>query len=139
MDLAQKVLDPLHEEFGQVVLTYGFAGPTLTKRIEGNISPPHDQHAGSELNARGGLICKRLGQSCDLRVLEVNSFTVARWVAERLPFDRMYLYGPGRPLHVSHGPEGARKIYAMMRTETGKVPRDVTKAAWRQVVELFDV
>ena len=136
--LAREILDPLHEEFGSVALTYGFAGPALTRHIKGKISPPHDQHAGSELNPRGSLICARHGQACDIHVPGVNSLAVARWVQERLPFDRMYLYGHGRPLHVSYGPEGARKVYAMLPHERGRVPRDVSRRGWAEIGALFE-
>ncbi len=136
--LAQLILDPLQEHLGPVALTYGFAGPSLTRRITGRIAPDLDQHAGSEVNARGRLICSRRGQSCDLRVVDRTSLEVARYIRDALPFDRMYLYGYDRPLHVSYGPEPARKVYAMVPRGRGRVPRDVTTLGWEAITALFD-
>lgn len=137
VSLAQKILDRLHEEFGQVALTYGFAGPTLTKHIKAKISPPHDQHAGSEVDTRGKLICERRGQSCDLRVPGKSSFEVARWIRDHLPFDRLYLYAATSALHVSYGPEQAGKVYAMVGTERGRIPRDVTRRTWDEIAQIL--
>ncbi len=135
--LAQKILDPLHEEFGPVLLTYGFAGPLLTKHIKGRISPPHDQHAGSELDSRGQLISVRRGQSCDLRVPDKSAFEIARWIRESLPFDRLYLYGAKNALHVSYGPERAGKVYAMVNAEKRRIPRDVTRSDWEAIARML--
>lgn len=131
--LARALLDPLHARFGRVELTYGFAGPALTRHIRGRICPPLDQHAGSELDARGRRVCARGGQACDLRVPGVDALTVARWVRENLPFDRMYLYGLDRPLHLSHAPEPVGKVFAMRPGSRGLVPCDVTRRAWDEV------
>ena len=128
--LAAEILDPLLDRFGPLELTYGFAGPALTRHVRGRISPPHDQHAGSETTSRGALVCARRGQSCDLRVASIGAFEVAGWIRANLPFDRMYLYGDARPLHVSYGPERAGKVYAMVRATRGVVPRDVTAVGW---------
>jgi hypothetical protein len=135
--LAGEILDPLHDRFGPLELTYGFAGPSLTKHIHGRISPPHDQHAGSEMTSRGALVCKRQGQSCDLRVASVDMLEVASWVRANLAFDRMYLYGDGRPLHVSYGPERAGKVYAMVKGTRGVVPHDVTAVGWDAIRARF--
>lgn len=124
--LAKEILDPLHDRFGPLELTYGFAGPSLTRHIHGRISPPHDQHAGSEVTPRGALVCARRGQSCDLRVASAGALEVADWIRANLAFDRMYLYGDDRPLHVSYGPETAGKVYAMVKGMRAVVPRDVT-------------
>lgn len=121
--LAEAVLDPLHERFGRVEITYGFAGPSLTRHIRSSIAPALDQHAGSELSPRGVVLCKRGGQACDLRVPGVSAFEVARWLRGNLPFDRMYLYGEGRALHVSFGPTKGGLTYAMVRGARRVVPR----------------
>jgi len=115
--MQRDLLTPLEERYGVVVLTYGFAGPELVKAIrkraeEGgwlpNIHPPGDQHAGHELNSRGTRICKRDGIAVDLRVPGECSEDVATWVIESLSFDRIYLYGPDRPFHMSWAPEPVR-------------------------------
>ncbi|MBP8134145.1 MAG: hypothetical protein KAY13_07730, partial [Zoogloea sp.] len=40
---------------------------------------------------------------------------VAKWIAEMLPFDRMYVYGPDRPIHLSYGPSHSRQVTVMMQ------------------------
>lgn len=131
--LARELLDPLRETFGSVEITYGFAAPPLTRHIRARISPPHDQHAGSELNRLGARICSRGGQACDLRVPGVSSVDVARWAHGKLPIDRMYLYGSDRPLHLSYGPEAARYVCAMVRGQRGLIPREVSRSPWEAV------
>lgn len=135
--LARTLLDPLRERFGAVEITYGFAGPALTKHIPKRISPPHDQHGGFERTARGSRVCERGGQSCDLRVPGVESLEVARWIRDTLPFDRMYLYAPDRPLHLSHASKGSRSIIAMRPGGRGTVPMDVTRRAWDEIASLL--
>lgn len=135
--LAGELLDPLHERFGAVTLTYGFASPALVRLVPSRISPPLDQHAGAERNARGALICARGGQSCDLRVPGESALDVARWIQEKLPFDRLYLYGADRPLHVSYGPTPARYVCAMVATPRGRIPRDVTRRSWEEIAALL--
>ena len=135
-ELATNILDPLREEFGQVILTYGFAGPSLTRSIKRKISPPHDQHAGSEVNLRGALICGRQGQACDLHVPGRSSLEVSQWIRGHLPFDRLYLYGARNAVHVSHGPEQAGKVYAMLPAKKGRMPRDVTNRAPDEIARL---
>ena len=36
-----------------------------------------------------------------------------------IEFDRLYYYGPDRPIHVSYGPQNARKAYVMTLSRTG--------------------
>jgi len=135
--LAEVILDPLRERFGAIVVTYGFAGPALTRRVAGGIAPRLDQHAGSEVGARGAAVCARGGQACDLRVPGVSAFEVARWVGESLPFDRMYLYGAARSVHVSHGPDGARSVHAMVRRASRVVPYGVGGDEWGRLEALL--
>ena len=124
--LAQAILDPLCEQFWPLELTYGFAGPALTRHIPGRIAPALDQHAGSELNRAGRLVCARRGQACDVRVAGVAATDVARFIAQNLPFDRLYLYGDDRPLHVSIGPDDSRAVYRLELLASGRrVPRRV--------------
>lgn len=135
--LAEAILDPLRERYGAVTLTYGFAGPALTRLVAGGIAPRLDQHAGSERTARGAAVCARGGQACDLRVPGVSAFEVARWVGENLPFDRMYLYGSARSVHLSHGPDGARSVHAMVRRASRVVPYGVRGDDWGRLGALL--
>jgi hypothetical protein len=122
--LAGTLLDPLIDRYGPLQITYGFAGPLLTRHIAARIAPSLDQHAGSELNRRGQPICARLGQACDFAVPGQPSGEVARWIVANLPFDRLYFYGDDRPLHLSYGPENARAAFAMLPGPGGRrVPR----------------
>lgn len=135
--LARTLLDPLRERFGAVEITYGFAGPSLTKHIHRRISPPHDQHAGMEHNAKGALICARGGQSCDLRVPGVETFTVARWMRETLPFDSVYLYGSDRPMHLSYGATPRKQMIAMRLGGRARVPMNVSRRSWDDIERLL--
>ncbi len=135
--LARRLLDPLVDHFGAVRLTYGFAGPALTRRVPGRIAPSLDQHAGYEHNARGARVCPRGGQACDLCVPGVSSLVVGRWIREALPFDRMYLYGADRPLHVSDAIEPAGRVVAMRPGGRGRVPMDVTRRGLDEIEALF--
>ncbi len=131
--LARTLLDPLHDRFGAVEITYGFAGSGLTRSIPGRIAPSLDQHGGSELGPRGARVCGRGGQACDLRVAGVDALTVAAFVREALPYDRMYLYGADRPLHLSWSAEPVGKVYAMCPGGRGRVPREVTGWGWEEI------
>ncbi len=123
-ELARRLLDPLVDRFGPVQLTYGFAGPELTRHIGGRIAPKLDQHAGSELDRNGMAICARAGQAVDLLVPGTASDQVATWIRAELPFDRLYFYGADRPLHLSFGPQHKRQVVAMVRGASGRlVPR----------------
>lgn len=135
--LAQTLLDPLRERFGAVELTYAFASPALTRHIARGISPPHDQHASFERGARGGQVCPRGGQSCDLRVPGVDAIELARWIRDTLPFDRMYLYGADRPLHLSHAKAPLGTVIAMRPGARGRVPLDVTRRSCDEIASLL--
>lgn len=122
--LASKVLDPVIEYFGMLKLTYGFASTTLTKEIHGRIAPHLDQHAGHELNRLGKPVCGRLGAAVDFIVEDEDMLEVAKWITENVPFDRLYVYGPSRPIHISYGPEDSRLVYEMVQTRRGQlIPR----------------
>ncbi len=120
--LATTLLDPITEQFGRPVLTYGFAGAELQKLIKQKtrpqIAPQLDQHAASELNRRGQLICPRGGAAVDLFVTSLSSWQLALWVAQQLPFDRMYLYGAHRPIHLSFHQEPMRQMVLLRQIRT---------------------
>lgn len=126
--LATDILDPVSEQFGHVVISYGFASTVLTRQIRSRIDPSRDQHAGHELRPDGTPICPRLGQAADFRIEGVSSGLIGAWIANHLPFDRLYFYGLDKPVHVSIGPQQAHTIVEMITGPTGRrVPqrRDV--------------
>ena len=52
---------------------------------------------------------------------------VAEWIIRNLPFDRLYFYGPGLPIHVSHSPTPAGAAFAMATSSSGRrIPRTLT-------------
>ncbi len=121
-DLAVRVLDPVVEYFGAIKITYGFASPDLTRHISSRIDPRVDQHAACESNARGKPICSRRGAAVDFIVEYEDMRDVARWIASHCAFDRMYLYGDDRPLHVSVGPDASRDVYEMLEKSSRRIP-----------------
>ncbi|MCA0359074.1 MAG: hypothetical protein LCH78_19870 [Proteobacteria bacterium] len=134
--LARDVLDPIVELLGRPALTYGFAGPALTRRIGGRIAPRVDQHAGHELNARGAPVCERLGQAVDLEIPGCDARVLAAAIIEATPFDRLYVYGPDRPVHVSRGPQNSRSV-VLMRPAGGRlVPLRLSGEALRDWLRL---
>lgn len=121
--LADEVLDPLHDRFRRVQLTYGFASPALSRRIPARVAPRLDQHAGAELTARGHLVCARGGQAVDLVIPGIDSIDVALWIRDNVPFDRLYVYGADRALHVSYATAGSRAMFAMVEHGGRRIPR----------------
>lgn len=124
--LCEGLLDPMIEKFGSMQLTYGFASPMLTGQIKRSIAPRIDQHAGFEVGVGGQPICDRGGLAVNVIVPGVPSERLAHWVATNVRFDRMYVYGPNRPIHVSVGPQNAGAIVRMSPSATGRlVPRKI--------------
>ena len=119
LDLAIHVLDPVIDYFGMIQLTYGFASPDLTKHIRGRIAPKLDQHASHELNRLGKPVCDRLGAAVDFYIEDENMIEVGQWIAVNISFDRLYIYGPELPIHISYGPGMTSQITLMAH---GKVP-----------------
>jgi len=115
--LVERVLDPVSEKFGRVILTYGFSAPALVKAVKQNaypnITPSGDQHASCELNRNGKPVCPRLGIAVDFHVAGVSSHEVASWIAQNTQFDRLYFYSKHRPFHISVGPEESGSIVFM--------------------------
>jgi hypothetical protein len=124
-DLARSVLDPVVEYYGSLKLTYGFGGPALTRHIAASIAPHLDQHAACEAGRGGRHICKRLGAAVDFLVEYEDMREVAEWIAANCNFDRIYLYGSDRPIHVSVGPERTREVYELVQAGNRRVPRKV--------------
>ena len=119
--VAQNVLDQVVDAFGTVDLTYGFAGPTLTKHIKGCIAPHIDQHAAHELNQRRHPVCRRGGAAVDFRVSGRSSRELVDWLRANVPFDRIYFYGPRRPVHVSWRPMPLGLCWSMVRGPAGRL------------------
>ncbi|WP_368622615.1 DNA phosphorothioation-associated putative methyltransferase [Paraburkholderia sp. BR13444] len=119
--LAVHVLDPVIDYFGPIRLTYGFSSPELSKQIQSGIAPKLDQHAACEHSSRGKLLCERGGAACDFIVDDEAMDEVALWIIDHTPFDRLYFYGPDRPIHVSYSNEPAGVAYMMVRSTDGKL------------------
>lgn len=127
--LATLVLEPVLAEFGSLTLTYGLASPALSRAVQrevGRVAPSLDQHAAHERSATGRMVCSRGGAAVDLLVAGVPATVVARFVATQTPFDRLYLYGEDRPVHVSWGAANDGTVVRVERRGDGVVvPRRV--------------
>lgn len=128
LDLASKILDPIIDYFGMIKLTYGFASPDLTRLIQGRIAPRLDQHAAHEVNRHGKPVCERLGAAVDFLVEDENMIEVGKWIAANVPFDRMYIYGADRPIHISYGPQLNSLITLMSpgKTSGQLIPKNIS-------------
>ena len=138
IQLEAQLLAPLREKFGELRLTYGFAGPDLVSAIrkrareEGrhaNINPTTDQHAGHELNRSNQRMCRRDGFAVDLICPAHASTAVVRWlVDEALAFDRIYVYDDARPFHLSWSEDPVGMVVEMRKYPNGRlVPRVVRR------------
>lgn len=126
IDLCSNILLPIQNKFGKISVTYGFTSPILLKEIKklnpNHIAPNLDQHASHEINFKNKVICDRGGAACDIVVegFKDNMYDVAKWAAENLSLDRMYLYGQERPIHLSYGPENSQFIQIMNTNKDGR-------------------
>ncbi len=128
-DLATQVIDSVVDYFGGIRLTYGFCSVELGRHISKRVAPKLDQHAACEVGPRNGPICDRLGAACDFVVEDENMYEVADWIIANLLFDRLYIYGADRPIHISFGPQNSRAAYQMVGTAGGAVvPRRYASA-----------
>lgn len=126
-ELSRTIIDPVIEYFGMVKLTYGFCSTELARHIPGRIAPKLDQHSAHELNRQRKPICHRLGAAVDFIVEDEDMFEVAKWIYKELQFDRIYLYRPDRPIHVSSGPEQTRQVVLLVDGPSGRLmPRVIT-------------
>jgi DNA phosphorothioation-associated putative methyltransferase len=109
-DLATRLLDPVIDYFGDIVLTFGFCSPELARKLKWGALKT-DQHAAHELGRTGKPVCARLGAAVDFLVEDEDMLEVAQWiVSEELPFDRMVLYGTDRPMHLSFRLQGSQEV-----------------------------
>jgi hypothetical protein len=131
--LAIYIMDPVVDYFGSVQLTFGFCSARLASAIKrfgvGRIAPALDQHACSEHSGRGKVICERGGAAVDFLVIDEDMYEVAQWIVDNLPFDRLYVYGPDRPIHVSWAPEQSRQITFVDRSSGSVRPRRISRLA----------
>jgi DNA phosphorothioation-associated putative methyltransferase len=118
-DLATQILDPVIDYFGGIRLTYGFCGPELSRHILKRVAPRLDQHASCEQGRGGKLICDRGGAACDFIVPDEDMYEVARWIGVHLPFDRLYVYGNHKPIHVSISSNPAKVAFEMLPSKSG--------------------
>ncbi|HNH47294.1 MAG TPA: hypothetical protein PKY30_09665 [Myxococcota bacterium] len=135
--MEELLLQPLFHHVGPFHISYGFAGPTLLRAIraqaflEGRnpqIAPHLDQHCGYERSRSDRRICTRDGLAVDLRVPDRSSDDVAAWIIKNLPFDRLYLYGPDRPLHLSWAPQPLGQVVRLTKGPSGRlIPRVLFK------------
>lgn len=123
-ELATKILDPLIDYYGMIKLTYGFCSPELSRYIKGRVAPKLDQHAAHELNRVGKPVCPRLGAAVDFIVEDEDMKEVAYWIMANLTFDRLYFYGPDRPIHISYSAAANAEAWELRLLCNGKiVPR----------------
>jgi DNA phosphorothioation-associated putative methyltransferase len=123
-DLSKNILDTVIDYFGSIRLTYGFCSSELASKIEGRIAPKLDQHASHELNRKGFPICSRLGAAVDFIVDDEDMIEVARWIVSKVVFDRLYLYGADRPIHISYSDNPVSQVTIMRKSNTGRlIPR----------------
>ncbi|MBY5993689.1 hypothetical protein [Ferrimonas balearica] len=129
--ISDSILLPTEERFGTIEITYGFTSFNLLRYIQGrspgHMAPNIDQHAAHELNSRGKRICRRGGAACDIWLPQQGNDIrpAARFIASSLPFDRLYFYGDGRPLHVSYGDEHKRQVVLMQTIRGRRMPKVV--------------
>ncbi len=132
-EIARQALDPIIDYFGMIRLTYGFCSPALSRKIKGGIAPRLDQHSSCELNTKGRAICDRGGAAVDFVIEDEDMHEVAVWIVENVSFDRLYFYGPNRPLHISVGPENSRAVVWVKQSQNGKrIPQNMTIEKFRE-------
>jgi hypothetical protein len=128
--LCDTILEPVAARFGLPQLTYGFASLALFLHIPKGTARALDQHAACELGRSGTPVCPRMGAAVDFAVPSVSSLEIANWIADNLPFDRMYFYGTDRPLHVSVGPDNKKSLVQMIEWSPGRLRPQTRKLDW---------
>jgi len=119
--LSTQLLDPIIDYFGAIKITYGFCSPALAGNISSRVAPKLDQHASYECNKHGKPICDRLGAAVDFIIEDEDMIEVAQWVIDNLPFDRMYLYGRAKPIHISLTSTPSKLVTLMVPSTTSKL------------------
>ena len=125
--IAAAILDPVTDGLGRPTLTYGFASPRLARQIRRGIAPRLDQHAGAEVTRGGRQVCERGGQAVDICVHGHTADALVERLLEATEFDRLYIYGLDRPVHVSASQSPRRQIVLMLPRVGRTVPRVVAE------------
>ncbi|SHK65367.1 DNA phosphorothioation-associated putative methyltransferase [Marinobacter antarcticus] len=120
LELSTQLLDPIIDYFGMIKLTYGFCSPELARKIPGRVAPKLDQHGAHERNRLGHFICSRGGAAIDFLVEDEDMIAVAYWIANHLSFDRLYLYGSDKPIHISYNFNNVKQVSLMKKVKSRK-------------------
>ena len=112
--LANLILDPIANEISKPSLTYGLSCSGIVNRIARRIAPAVDQHSSFECWGNGNRICSLGGAAVDFFVKGRTASEAAVFVIKTLPFDALYFYGDGRPIHVSWS-QSPRKLVVEMK------------------------
>lgn len=146
--LATTILDPAKEQFGSLILTYGLSTRELSNAIKRrakkqnrtpNIYPSLDQHAGSELDAKGKLICSDQGMACDFYCEGIASEVVAEWIIGNCHFDKLYFYGSDKPVHISASSLNRKKVVLVRRKDRKVTPKSIPSEKFRELCHWVEV
>jgi hypothetical protein len=74
IELCDKILQPVRDEFGPVTVTSGYRSPELCVAIGSSINSQHAK-----------------GEAADFEVAGVSNMVVAQWIADNLDFDQLIL------------------------------------------------
>ena len=74
IDLCDKILQPVRDEFGPVTVTSGYRCPELCVVIGSSMKSQHTK-----------------GEAADFEVAGVSNMVVAKWIADNLEFDQLIL------------------------------------------------
>jgi len=124
--LLKNILIPINSMFGKLEVTYGFVSSKLNTYIQRHkrfgTYPSIDQHSSHELNSKNAAICQRGGLACDFYVqnYECKMNKIADYIVCNLNFDKLYFYGPDRPIHVSVGKDMLKHLQVMNVSQNGR-------------------
>jgi hypothetical protein len=97
IDLCDKILQPVRDEFGPVTVTSGYRSPELCVAIGSSMKSQHTK-----------------GEAADFEVAGVSNMVVAKWIADNLEFDQLILecYTGGNTgwIHCSYAPDPRKEI-----------------------------
>ena len=72
--LCEKILQPIRDEFGPVMVSSGFRSPELCLAIGSSINSQHAK-----------------GEACDFEVPGMDNYTLAKWIEDNLDYDQLIL------------------------------------------------
>ncbi len=125
-DLLEQLLIPVQDEFGEIIITYGFTSAALNRYIQKNspsgTCPSIDQHSGVERNKNNNVISERGGLACDFIVTDYGNKMgkVTKFIVENLTFDRLYYYGSDKPIHLSINDKPIKHLQIMNQSKTSR-------------------